>query len=129
MELSDQINRFLTWLAQCHVKLLIKLRGDYQGSDDYGNQYYLEKSPRRGRPVRRWVVYNGDPEASKVPPEWFGWLHYTADQPEPSSPYPWSKPHQPNVSGTSHSYRPQGHFLRQGKRPRATGDYEPWSPP
>ena len=30
---------------------------------------------------RRWVIYNGYAEASKVPPDWHGWLHYTFDEP------------------------------------------------
>ncbi len=28
---------------------------------------------------RRWVIYSGDAEASKVPPGWNGWLHHTVD--------------------------------------------------
>ena len=28
---------------------------------------------------KRWVIYNGVVEASRVPADWHGWLHYTND--------------------------------------------------
>jgi len=44
------------------------------------------------------------------------------------SRYPWEKPHQPNMTGTPDAYYPPGSILRGGRRPPATGDYEPWTP-
>src|SRR6266851_3412035 len=77
---------------------------------------------------RRWVLYKGAAEASKVPAEWHGWLHHTArDVPvagaEPK--YSWQKPHQPNLTGTPLAYRPPGSVLKGGQRAPTTGDYEP----
>ena len=120
---------FGTWL-------LTKLRGEFVGADDYGNRYYRLKGdrPRRrggGRfsRERRWVIYDGEPEGSKVPPEWHAWLHHMVDEvPQPRRKYPWEKPHQPNLTGTPLAYRPHGSVLRGGHRVRATGDYEPWTP-
>jgi NADH:ubiquinone oxidoreductase subunit len=83
------------------------------------------------RKERRWVIYNGEIEASRVPPEWHVWLHHTSDEipPEGGPPrQPWQKDHQPNLTGTGHAYRPPGHTLKGGRRDRATGDYEPWTP-
>jgi NADH:ubiquinone oxidoreductase subunit len=82
------------------------------------------------RSERRWVLYKGEAEASKVPPEWHAWLHYTTDKvPDPKRRRrPWEKPHQPNLSGTAQAYRPPGHVLQGGRRARGTGDYEPWTP-
>ncbi len=108
-------------------------RGSRVGTDPMGNKYY-EAAPRKGyKLTRRWVIYKGAPEATKVPPEWHGWLHHQTDiVPKAdglSFRRPWQKPHQPNMTGTTGAYRPPGHILEGGVRDKATGDYEAWSPP
>ena len=112
-------------------------KGKLIGTDQFGNRYYRERSPRplrRGGGFdsrnRRWVVYKGEAEASKVPPEWHAWLHHTVDElPRLDRPrHPWEKPHQPNMTGTPNAYFPPGSILGGGRRPPATGDYEPWTP-
>ncbi len=106
------------------------LNGKKAGVDSYGNRYYRSrKHPLYGR-ERRWVMFKGRPEASKIPPEWHAWLHHIVDEPltETATAYPWQKPHLPNMSGTPFAYRPKGHDLAGGKRARTTGDYEPWTP-
>lgn len=102
------------------------------GTDAAGNRYYRGK-PRKGYDRdRRWVMYKDAPEASAVPPEWHGWLHYQTDRvPDESTPSyrrPWQKPHIPNMTGTTAAYRPPGHVLEGGVRDKATGDYEAWRP-
>ena len=80
---------------------------------------------------RRWVVYRGGDEASRVPPVWHAWLHYTSDTPPAETAGdapPWRKEHMPNVTGTALAYRPPGHTLQGGRRDKATGDYDPWTP-
>ena len=113
------------------TRLITLLHGRLVGTDPFGNRYYEERRvPKLGR-RRRWVIYDGEDEASRVPPEWHAWLHYTvADVPDNAGrPHrPWQKPHIPNLTGTSAAYRPPGHTLQGGKRDRATGDYEPWTP-
>ncbi len=108
------------------TRVLTWLRGKQVGTDPDGNRYYVERS---GGP-RRWVLYDGEPEASKVPPEWNAWLHHTVDglPAEQRQVQPWEKPHQANLTGTAAAYRPPGHASRGGKRARATGDYEAWRP-
>ena len=103
--------------------------GERVGTDAFGNRYYRNRRrPRYGR-ERRWVVFKGRVEASKVPPEWHAWLHHISDQPLTNTKVrPWQRQHVPNLTGTPHAYRPQGHDLRGGKRAPATGDYEPWTP-
>lgn len=109
--------------------LFTRLRGRGVGTDAFGNRYFEEKSASRGRRARRWVVYSGPIEGSTVPPEWHAWLHYTVDAPLTNMPrLPWQKPHLPNRTGTAFSYRPAGHDYSGGRRRRATGDYEAWSP-
>lgn len=101
------------------------------GVDQFGNRYFVEKKPAKGRRTRRWVLYVGKPEPSKVPPEWHGWLHYTIDRPPTERTirhYNWEKPHIPNLTGTKNAYVPPGHLLRGGHRDPSTSDYEPWKP-
>ncbi len=100
--------------------------GKFVGDDDQGNKYYAE---REG--ARRWVIYKGDVEASRIPPEWHRWLHYTADKPPTESApviKPWEKDHKPNLTGLPGAYYPPGSLNEGGVRSRATGDYEAWTP-
>jgi NADH:ubiquinone oxidoreductase subunit len=111
--------------------MTLKLTATKIGTDQFGNRYYEERRSRAGKPARRYVRYNGIAEASKVPADWHGWLHHTESTPPPAGGYNkhvWQLEHQPNVTGTSHAYRPDGHMLKGGKRKPATGDYEPWNP-
>ncbi|MBI1239674.1 MAG: NADH:ubiquinone oxidoreductase subunit NDUFA12 [Alphaproteobacteria bacterium] len=100
--------------------------GHFVGEDAQGNRYYRDKSG-----ARRWVLYKGFADASRVPPEWHGWLHHTVELPPTEQPprvKPWEKEHIPNLTGTPHAYRPPGSLYRGQERARATGDYEAWSP-
>ena len=111
------------------TRLFTLLRGRQIGRDADGNIYYEERRGRSGWRRRRWVAYAGTPEASKVPPEWHAWLHYTTDSPLPAAARrPWQKPHLPNLTGTPASYRPAGHDYEGGQRAPADGDYEAWTP-
>jgi NADH:ubiquinone oxidoreductase subunit len=111
------------------TRIFTWLNGREIGRDATGNIYYEDKHSPAGGRVRRWVDYAGAPEASKVPPEWHAWLHYTTEAPiKLASPRPWIKPHEANLTGTPEGYRPPGHDYKGGERARATGDYEAWSP-
>ena len=113
------------------TRLFTLFKGELVGEDASGNRYYTERNPREGRQARRWVVYNGPPEASLVPADWHGWLHYRTDEPPPPGGRPklaWQKEHLPNLTGTEMAYRPPGHTLARGRRDKATGDDEPWQP-
>jgi NADH:ubiquinone oxidoreductase subunit len=111
------------------TRIFTLLNGRQVGRDSAGNVYYEDRRIRPHIRTRRWVDYAGPPEASKVPPEWHAWLHYTTDAPiTVVAPRPWMKPHQSNPTGTPAGYRPAGHDYQGGKRARATGDYEAWTP-
>jgi NADH:ubiquinone oxidoreductase subunit len=111
------------------TRLFTKLRGREVGRDRFGTTYYEERRKRAGQRQRRWVMYARAVDASEVPPEWHAWLHYTLDAPLPEGKlYPWQQEHQPNLTGTPAAYRPPGHDLEGGRRARATGDYEAWTP-
>ena len=112
------------------IKLRTWFKGELVGQDSFGNQYYREKG-KEAIKERRWVIYKGLPEASKVPAEWHGWLHHLVERPVPINMikrWPWEKNHFPNLSGTIYAYRPRGHFFAGGKRDVATGDYVAWKP-
>lgn len=118
--MTTAITRLITWL-----------RGEPVGTDPYGNRYYHDRKSANGQRRKRWVVYEGEDEASAVPPEWNAWLHYTTDTIPSDAGKPkrdWQKPHIPNLTGTPDAYRPAGHTLRGGHRQKATGDYEAWKP-
>ena len=102
------------------------LRGEAVGTDTFGNRYYQTKGG-----VRRWVIYNGTVEASRVPPDWHGWLHHTYGEPPTKAPLKtrdFEAPHKPNMTGTDGAYRPSGSLAAGGARPPATGDYQAWKP-
>ncbi len=51
------------------------------GADEYGNRYFEERRTSLEGRKRRYVTYNGYADASRVPPDWHGWLHHTVAEP------------------------------------------------
>lgn len=76
--------------------------GKLIGEDKYGNKYYEDLSYFLGR--NRWIEYpkykNLEYDASQVPSEWFGWLHYRTDI------HKWILEHSENLTGTADAYMP-----------------------
>lgn len=102
------------------------------GEDEQGNRYYEEASPSAsdGR-HRRWVIYHGVAEASRVPADWHGWLHHTFDAPPteaPFNPRDWELDHLPNMTGTPLAYHPKGSLSRADGPADVNDDYEAWRP-
>ena len=111
--------------------MLIKMTAKQVGSDSFGNRYFEKKAKAHARRPKRFVIYNGAVEATKVPADWHGWLHYTEQTPPPEGGYnkaEWQTEHLPNLTGTKFAHRPKGHVLKGGKRAPSTGDYEAWTP-
>ena len=103
-------------------------KGKSVGEDVFGNKYYELRKPGEGE-SRRWVIYEGYADASKVAPEWHGWLHRTWEHPPTEVEVKrkaWEQPHLANMTGTADAYAPAG-SLRQAK-PKPRADYEAWSP-
>ncbi|KAG1683589.1 putative NADH dehydrogenase [ubiquinone] 1 alpha subcomplex subunit 12 [Nymphon striatum] len=85
--------------------------GTLIGTDKYGNKYYQDKAYFLGR--SRWVEFNQDVfvnyDASQVPSEWHGWLHYNTDispTVKPPKKEKWMADHIENLSGTKQAYMP-----------------------
>ena len=122
-------SRTFTWWngATWGTGLFTRLHGSEVGRDDAGNLYYESKR----EPKRRWVIYNGNNDGSRVPPEWQMWLKGTiTDLPEKSLPprRTFQKPAEPNLTGTMAAFRPDGALGSGRIRPASTGDYQPWIP-
>ena len=74
MTFTDFLKRTFTWWNSqtFGTQLWTRRNGTKVGEDHLGNVYY-----RNADDSRRWVIFNGEAEASRVPTEWFGWLHRT----------------------------------------------------
>jgi NADH:ubiquinone oxidoreductase subunit len=127
------LKRIFTWWNGATLGALwdIKRRGVFVGQDAQGNRYFEERKASLEGRKRRWVVYDGLAEASRVDADWHGWMHHTLDAPPTTQPLhkqAWELPHRPNLTGTVGAYRPKGSLARGGERAPATADYEAWSP-
>ena len=116
----------VTWWNGATLNTMIYTRrnGEKVGEDDQGNVFY-----RNADDSKRWVMFNGEVEASRVSPDWHGWLHRTFDEVPSEKPLKhkaWEKPHQENLTGTAAAYAPAG-SLKQAK-PADRTDYEAWAP-
>ncbi len=100
-------------------------KGQLVGEDEDGNKFYQSKDGKK-----RWVIYVGEVEATKISAEWYGWLHHMFDNNPVNDPLPhkdWELPNQENQSGTPNAYRPKGSIL--APKPADLGtDYEAWTP-
>ena len=85
------------------TKLKTILFGRFVGQDSFGNKYYESKNGKR------WVIYSDEIDASKIPVEWYSWMHFTKNKIEKNhnlEKYDWQKPHQPNMTGSDKAYYP-----------------------
>jgi NADH:ubiquinone oxidoreductase subunit len=126
--------KLFTWWSGATIGTLFTVgrRGRLVGQDSQGNRYYQEtKNGPLGYP-RRWVIYNGYAEFSRVPPLWHGWLNRMVDEPPENAEilkFGWMKPHVPNLSGSVYAYHPKGSLYRIKSRDDVIArDYEAWSP-
>ena len=85
------------------TRLKTLISGKLVGKDHFGNKYYENKKGNR------WVIYSDEIDASKIPVEWYSWIHRTGNKIENShelDKYKWQKEHMPNQTGTENSYHP-----------------------
>lgn len=126
MGLGNTLLRAVTWWNSQTIgtQLFTWRNGQKVGEDNQGNVFYQTSDG-----ARRWVIYNGEAEASRVGPEWHGWLHHTWDEPPTEKPLKrkdWEKPHVENLTGTPAAYAPPGSIRRS--EPAVRSDYEAWTP-
>ena len=126
MGLMNTLLRAVTWWngQTLNTQLFTAWRGVKVGEDAAGNLFYQTRDRKK-----RWVIYNGEIEASRVSPDWHGWLHFTWDKAPTDAPLAhrvWEQPHQENLTGTAVAYAPPGSIRKGDPAPRR--DYEAWAP-
>jgi NADH:ubiquinone oxidoreductase subunit len=122
------LKQLFTWWdgATLTTSLHVRRSARQVGSDALGNLYYGSK-----KGDRRFVIYKGANDPSRVPPEWYAWLHHQIDGvPDEALPPPpkFLREAEPNRTGTAQAYRPSGALELGAQRPAASGDYEAWTP-
>ncbi|MBV7410539.1 NADH:ubiquinone oxidoreductase subunit NDUFA12 [Maritimibacter sp. DP1N21-5] len=116
----------LTWWHEetLGTRLFTWRKGVKVGEDEQGNEFYTTRDGKK-----RWVMYAGEPEASRISADWHGWLHFTFDDNPAKAPLvhrDWEKPHRDNLTGTALAYVPAGSIRREA--PVERSDYEAWQP-
>ena len=105
--------------------------GNFVGEDSFKNKYYCNLKDFNNLEAKRWVIFNGEIEASKIPPHWHAWLHKSINKPplNYSHKYSWQKNHEENYTGTDNAYFPSSHPLSKNYKPNIIKDeYDSWSP-
>jgi NADH:ubiquinone oxidoreductase subunit len=108
------------------INLKIKLQSTKVGADEFGNEYFQNRSGKR-----RFVIYKGSAEPSKIPASWHGWMHHTTDVAPiniDTHRLLWHKIHLPNLTGTVNAHSPKGHLNNGGQRDKVSSDYQSWNP-
>ena len=122
----DFIKRLFTWWngQTLNTQIHTWLKGVRVGDDEEGNIFYETRDGKR-----RWVIFNGEAEASRISPDWHGWLHHTYKEAPTEKPLvhkTWEKPHQENLTGSALAYAPAGSL--RATKPADRSDYEAWQP-
>ena len=126
MGIMNTLLRSVTWWNSqtLNTQLFTWRKGVKVGDDEQGNIYYRNRDDSK-----RWVIFNGECEATRVSADWHGWLHQTFDEPPTERRMDhkvWEKPHQENLTGTALAYAPSGSIRRA--KPVERNDYEAWTP-
>ncbi len=101
------IKEILTWWNHqtFGTRLNTIFFGKLVGEDQFGNKYYENKKRKK-----RWVIYNGEIDATKIPVNWYSWMHFINNKIEEVhdlKKYDWQKNHLSNQTGTEKAYYPQ----------------------
>ena len=112
---------FIWWNRQTIGTFIYTLlTGKFVGNDEFGNKYYTNKKKKR------WVIYKNEVEASKIPPEWHSWIHFSTHEipSKDMQKFLWQKKHVENLTGTNKAYRPEGSLVSKLKKNNKK--YETW---
>lgn len=96
-----------------------KLFGTFAGCDVYNNRYYRSRNSSN---EKRWVIYNGINDPSKVDAYWFAWLHFIDDTVPSQKATHWT----PNTTGTKFAHKTITSI--ENIPQTALNYYESWSP-
>jgi NADH:ubiquinone oxidoreductase subunit len=108
------------------TRILTYFTGKFVGKDYFGNSYYRSIFKRAGK-EKRWVIFSGMVEGSKIPPKWYRWIHYISDKlpiEEINEQHFWQQPYAPNHTGTDKAYYPIENKFRNNNQL----NYKSWNP-
>ena len=89
----------LCFIMRLVILIFTLFFGKKIGHDQYGNVYYASQFLKK---QKRWVLYKGKLEASKIPANWEMWLRFIIDVPLINQDkFFWQKDHIPNLTGTN----------------------------
>ena len=112
---------FTWWYRQTFGTFIYTLFvGKFVGSDEFGNKYYSSSSGKR------WVIYKNNVESSKIPSDWYLWIHFLTKNIPSDNPskFSWQKGHEENLTGTKKAYKPEGSLASDSKK--NIKKYETW---
>tara|TARA_B100001123_G_C14316096_1_gene633279 strand:- start:139 stop:498 length:360 start_codon:yes stop_codon:yes gene_type:complete len=112
------IKQIFTWWNQQTIGTRIQtfFIGKLIGKDNFGNKYYQSKNGKR------WIIYKDEIDASKIPGEWYSWMHSIKNKIENThdlKKFEWQKLHKPNQTGTENSYHPKKNNNENDKKYRS----------
>ena len=69
---------------------------------------FISLSGYQNKSGKRWVIYSGNIEATKISSSWYLWIHHTIDKipDDKDKKFLWQKEHSENKTGTDESYKP-----------------------
>ena len=104
--------------------------GNIVAEDKFGNRYYCNSKNFDDLKAKRWVIFKGEVEATKIPPQWHSWLHKSIDKApiNYSHKYEWQKDHEPNRTGTEKAFSPNSELSENSNYDNINEDYEKWNP-
>ena len=116
------LKQIFTWWHKQTVGTFIYtlLTGKFIGNDQFGNKYYANSKGKR------WMIYKNNIEASKIPPEWYLWIHNLSvnKPPDKINSFSWQKKYEENLTGTERAHKPEGSLATDLKKNMKK--YETW---
>tara|TARA_Y100001970_G_scaffold293933_1_gene444773 strand:+ start:4445 stop:4801 length:357 start_codon:yes stop_codon:yes gene_type:complete len=113
---------FTWWNSQTFGTFLYTIFfGKFVGKDEFGNKYY------KNNKGKRWVIYKGEINASKITADWYSWIHNISNntpKEKDTKKFSWQKPHKDNKTGTKDSFKPN----KISKDDKKFKKYESWKP-
>ena len=99
------LKKIFTWWNQ--ETFGTKLKTIFYGK--FVGKIILEINIIESKSGKRWVIYSDEIDASKIPNEWYSWIHFIKNKLKiyhDLKKYDWQKPHQSNQTGTENCYHP-----------------------
>lgn len=120
------------------LSIFLKFKGKFVGEDEYGNKYYETNQRDYLNRKKRYCLFNGRVEATKIPPEWHCFMHYQIPKESvilDTKQYKWQKRFLPDLTLSSIKYLPKNHPLYSNQNSlyntKSSGNpfkFKAWSP-